>query len=197
MTTETVELFYGILAVLAYAFVATMLVIRLLAIRSSSARSWYRVIATFLEPNALWMAFWVALLATMGSLYFSEFAHFEPCRLCWYQRIAMYPNVIILGIAAIRRDPGVRIYARALAIIGAVIATYHVAFEWFPATLDTGACGTGPSCAVIWFRVFGFISFPTLALAAFLLIITLLSIRSEDADHGEVATDDAPDRSPE
>lgn len=196
MTTETVELFYAILAVLAFIFVATVLVIRLLAVGSASARGWYRTIATFVEPNALWMAFWVALLATSGSLYFSEFAHFDPCRLCWYQRIAMYPLVVILGIAAVRRDPGVRIYARALAIIGAVIAAYHVAFEWLPELLDTGACGAGPSCAVIWFRVFGFISFPTLALTAFLLIVTLMSVRSQDADLGDPDTDPEPERSP-
>jgi len=197
MTTETVELFYAILAILAFAFVVTLLVIRLLAIRSASARGWYGTIGTFVEPNALWMAFWVALLATMGSLYFSEFAQFDPCRLCWYQRIAMYPLVVILGIAAVRRDDGVRIYARALATIGAVIAAYHVAFEWFPASLDTGACGAGPSCAVIWFRVFGFISFPTLALSAFLLIVTLMSVRSPDAELGDPASDVAADRSPE
>lgn len=195
MTTSTVELFYGILAILAFAFVATLLAIRLLAFASASARGWYRTIGAFVEPNAVGMAFWVALLATMGSLYFSEIALFDPCRLCWYQRIAMYPLVVILGIAAVRRDLGVRIYVRTLAAIGALIATYHVAFEWIPA-LDTGACGVGPSCSVIWFRVFGFISFPTLALTAFLLIFTLLSVRSQDADHGDPDTDADPERSP-
>jgi disulfide bond formation protein DsbB len=140
------------------------------------------------------MAFWVALLATVGSLYFSEIAHFEPCRLCWYQRIAMYPLVVILGIAAVRRDAGVGIYARALAAIGALIATYHVALEWIPA-LDTGACGTGPACSVIWFRVFDFISLPLLALVAFLLIFTLLSVRDPDADGGDPGSDADPDRS--
>ena len=68
------------------------------------------------------MAFVVALLATVGSLYFSEVAHFEPCLLCWYQRIAMYPLVVILGLAAWRDDVGAWIYATALAAIGAVIA---------------------------------------------------------------------------
>jgi Disulfide bond formation protein DsbB len=196
MSTETVELFYGILAILAFAFVATMLVIRLLALRSARARGWFRTIATLFEPNVLWVAFWVALLATAGSLYFSEIAHFEPCRLCWYQRIGMYPLPVILGIAAARHDLGIRIYVRALTAIGAAIALYHVAFEWLPDALDTGACGTGPSCAVIWFRVFGFISFPTLALTAFLLIFTLMSVRSEDADHGDPDTDADPERSP-
>ena len=119
----------------------------------------------------------------MGSLYFSEVAHFDPCRLCWYQRIAMYPLAVILGIAAVRRDTGIRVYGMALAAIGAVIASYHVALEWIPA-LDTGACGLGPSCSVVWFRTFGFISLPTLALIAFLSILALLALVSTDPDDG-------------
>ena len=69
--------------------------------------------------SALPAAFVVAALATLGSLWFSEVAHFEPCRLCWYQRIAMYPLVLILGIAAWRGDSRVRRYAVPLAAVGA------------------------------------------------------------------------------
>ena len=195
MTASTVELFFALLALLAVGAMVTLGIVRLLAIWSPAARGWYGSIATLIAPNAIGMAFWVALLATMGSLYFSEVAEFEPCKLCWYQRIAMYPLVVILGIAAVRRDSGVRIYAIALAAIGALLATYHVALEWIPA-LDTGACGTGPACSVIWFRVFGFISLPSLALVAFLLILTLLSVRSPDADHGDLDDDADTDRSP-
>ena len=118
-------------------------------------------------------AFVVAALAMAGSLYFSEIAHFEPCRLCWYQRIAMYPLVVILGIAAWRRDIGVRRYAVPLAAIGAVISTYHYALEWFP-WLDSGVCVATMPCTLVWFRELGFISLPYLALSAFLLIIALL-----------------------
>lgn len=190
MGTATVQLFYAFLAIIAFAFVAIVLVVRLLAFASSSAHRWYRAIGGVIEPNAVGMAFIVAILATMGSLYFSEIAHFDPCRLCWYQRIAMYPLVVILGIAAVRRDSDAGIYVRALAAIGAVISTYHLALEWIP-SLDTGACGIGPSCTVIWFREFGFISLPMLALAAFLLIFTLLSVR------GPLADDDEPDAVPD
>lgn len=181
MSTATVQLFYALLAILAFAFVASVVVIRLAAVASSGARRALEAIGTVIEPNAVGLAFVVAMLATAGSLYFSEIAHFDPCRLCWYQRIAMYPLVVILGIAAVRRDPDIGLYAKALAAIGAVISTYHVALEWIPA-LDTGACGTGPSCSVIWFREFGVISLPTLALAAFLLIITLLSVHGPESE---------------
>ena len=194
MATSTVQLFYAILALIAFAFVAIVLIVRLLAFASSSAHRWYRAIGGVIEPNAVGIAFIVAMLATMGSLYFSEIAHFDPCRLCWYQRIAMYPLVVILGIAAVRRDADAGIYVRALAGIGAVISAYHLALEWIPA-LDTGACGVGPSCTVIWFREFGFISLPMLALAAFLLIFTLLSVRGPLADEDEPEADADIERS--
>ena len=195
MSTETVELFYAILAILAFLSVALVVIIRLVAIGSARAHGWYRTIGGVFEPNAVGMAFVVAMLATIGSLYFSEIAHFEPCRLCWYQRIAMYPLVVILGIAAVRRDAGIGLYVRVLAAIGALISVYHLALEWIPA-LDTGACGVGPSCTVIWFRALGFVSLPTLALAAFLLIFTLLSLRGPDATDGDPADERDHDRSP-
>jgi len=179
MSTATVQLFYAILAIFAFAFVGLVVLIRLAAFVSAGARRASEAIGAVLEPNAVGLAFVVAMLATMGSLYFSEVAHFDPCKLCWFQRIAMYPLVILLGIAAVRRDAGIGIYAKALAGIGALISTYHLALEWVP-SLDTGACGTGPSCTVIWFREFGFISLPMLALAAFLLIITLLSVHGPE-----------------
>ena len=97
MSPATVQLFYALLTVLAFAVVAIVVVVRLFALGSTSARGWYRAIGTVLEPNALGMAFVVASLATVGSLYFSEVAHFEPCRLCWYQRIVMYPLVVDPG----------------------------------------------------------------------------------------------------
>jgi disulfide bond formation protein DsbB len=177
VSVALVETFYALLALVALTFVGVLLVVRLLETSSGSARGAYRSAAEAIEPHALGLAFLVALLATVGSLYFSEIAGFEPCRLCWYQRIAMYPLVIILGIAAMRRDRDVAMYVRVLAGIGAVIAGYHLALEWIPA-LDTGACGTGPACTVVWFRALGFVSLPMMALSAFLAIVAILSVRS-------------------
>jgi len=181
MSTDTVELFYAILAIVAFAFVAIVVVLRLVAFVSSGARGALGTLGAVIEPNAIGLAFVVAMLATIGSLYFSEIAHFEPCKLCWFQRIAMYPLVLILGLAAVRRDSDVSIYVRLLAGVGALISLYHLALEWIP-SLDTGACGTGPACTVVWFRVFGVVSLPMLALAAFLLIFTLLSLHGPEPE---------------
>ena len=128
----------------------------------------------FLRGTTLWLAGGVALVATVGSLYLSETVGLIPCKLCWYQRIAMYPLSVILLIAAFRRDNGIRIYAATLAVIGAGIAAYHRFLQAFP-QFDTGSCSaTGPSCSSPLILEFGFVTIPYMALSAFLLILALL-----------------------
>jgi len=178
---STVSLFYALLAVIATAVVIGLLGLAVAARRSPTADGWVEGLRSSLGSSALLAAFVVATLATIGSLYFSEVAHFEPCRLCWYQRIAMYPLVVILGIAAWRRDINVRRYVVPLAVIGALIATYHYALEWLP-WLDSGVCSATTPCTIVWFREFGFISLPYLALSAFLLIVALLWLGGDGDD---------------
>ena len=123
----------------------------------------------------LWLAFAVAATATAGSLYLSEVAGFIPCTLCWYQRIAMYPLVIILGIAAWRRDAGVRRYVVPLAAVGAVIAAYHIAVQRMPG-LPSGACSLDAPCTAIYVERFGFVTIPVMALIGFVAILTLMLV---------------------
>ncbi len=201
MSVVAIETFFGILALVGIALVGGAAILRLAAVGSASARhGWDRVVTT-VGPSAYGLAWFVALLATTGSLYFSEVAGFEPCKLCWYQRIAMYPLVIILAIAAARRERAGAVYAAGLAGIGALVSTYHMLLEWFP-SLDSGACSATTPCTLVWFRVFGFISLPTLALTAFALILTLMAIRLAWAgDHPDDAVhpadiDPDPDTEP-
>ena len=126
-------------------------------------------------PGALWVAAVVALTATAGSLYFSEVAGFEPCALCWYQRIAMYPLVLILGIAAARGDAAVRRYVAPMAAVGALISIYHIGVERLPG-LPTGSCSVAAPCDLIWVERFGFVTIPVMALAGFVAILTLLLV---------------------
>jgi disulfide bond formation protein DsbB len=183
---------YGLLALVGIVIVAWFAVMALASFLIDSVADGYEGIRERLAPFALTAAWGVALLAMAGSLYFSEIAHYTPCTLCWYQRIAMYPLVFILGIAIVRRDSGIRIYAITLAAIGAVIAAYHWLLERFP-ELDYGACQAGVPCTQKWFEEFGFVTLPFLALVAFSLIITFLLIpprgdgsdEPEDADEAE------------
>jgi disulfide bond formation protein DsbB len=124
-------------------------------------------------PGALWLAFAVALTATAGSLYLSEIAQLVPCTLCWYQRIAMYPLALMLGIAAWRGDWGIRRYAAPLAAIGAVIAAYHVVLQRVP-TLPSAGCSLTAPCSAIDLERFGFVTIPVMALIGFIAILTVL-----------------------
>ncbi len=141
----------------------------------------------FLRGQTLWLAGFVALAATLGSLYLSEIAHLPPCRYCWFQRIAMYPLVIILLMAAYRKDSMARLYAATIATIGLGIAAYHRFIQAFP-DLDSGSCSaTGPLCSGYYIMKFGFVTIPYMSLSAFALILTLLW-----ADRINASTSTAP-----
>ena len=128
-----------------------------------------------LLPYLAWL---VALVATIGSLFFSEVMNLPPCVLCWYQRIAMYPLAILLPIAAVRGDDAIRPYTATLAGIGAVISAYHVLLQRIPG-LPSGSCSVDAPCTAIYIERFGFITIPVMALVGFLSILTLLLVTRE------------------
>jgi hypothetical protein len=157
-------------ASLALMSMAAAVVLLLPPVRRSLRRTGFGDLAT-------WLAVLVALAATAGSLIYSEWFGFEPCRLCWYQRIAMYPLVPVLAVGAIRRDPAIRFYGLPLSLVGAGIAIWHYLLQTFP-ELDTGACSVGVPCTAKYVNEFGFVSIPLMALSAFALIsVLLLSFR--------------------
>ena len=174
MSTDSAQLFFSLLAFVAAAGSIALVVLRIVAATGNEGAS---SVGRDVNDASTWLAFLVAATATLGSLYFSEVAHFVPCRFCWFQRIAMYPLSVILLVGAIRRDPAVKWYAGPLAAIGALIAAYHTLIEWRP-ELDTGACELfGPSCTDVWFKEFGFVTLATMSLVGFLTILLLMFIR--------------------
>jgi disulfide bond formation protein DsbB len=130
------------------------------------------------RPVALVIAATAAIVSTLGSLYFSEVANFPPCRLCWYQRIAMYPLAVILSIAAWRRDLAVRWYALPLAVAGGLVSVYHMLVERYP-SLESGSCDPANPCSIIWVERLAYLTIPTMALSGFALITVLLVIPEE------------------
>lgn len=118
------------------------------------------------------LAFAIAVVCTIGSLYYSGVAHFRPCRLCWWQRISMYPLVPILGIGLLRRDRAAAFYGLPLAVMGLGWAAYHTQLRWFP---DQGSsCELEAACTSVWVNTFGFVSIPFMAAAGFLAVTALL-----------------------
>ncbi len=112
----------------------------------------------------------VALASTAGSLYYSEIQNFVPCELCWYQRIAMYPLVVIIAVGLLRKDSKAAWYALPLAIAGLAVSVHHYRIQMFGGT-DT--CDISASCAFQWVDAFGFVSIPFMATTAFASITAL------------------------
>ncbi|MBU0906247.1 MAG: disulfide bond formation protein B [Firmicutes bacterium] len=120
--------------------------------------------------NLLLFMWVVALSATMGSLYFSEIRGYEPCELCWIQRIFMYPLVLIIGIAYLQRNARIAMTTAVLATIGGAISLYHYGIQKVDFLSDSApACGR-VSCTGEYINLFGFMTIPFLALTAFALI---------------------------
>lgn len=123
----------------------------------------------------------VALVSTLGALFFSEVMELEPCVLCWYQRIAMFPLVLILGAGAYTQDASSVKYALPLAFAGWLTAFYHCLLYggFLPAAMQP--CGKGVSCSAQKLELVGFITIPLLSLLAFSTIILLLLSAKKDS----------------
>ena len=181
MDVDTASLFLALLAVVAQAAVAIAVVLFVGGRLSARVERWRRSAVEAIAPHALTLAFVVAAVSMAGSLYFSEVANFTPCQLCWYQRICMYPLVPLLGLAAWRRDRGIRPYAAIVAGFGLLIASYHVLLERYP-TLESGACDPTNPCTLIWVQRLGYLTIPTMALSGFALVLTLLAVANPTGD---------------
>jgi disulfide bond formation protein DsbB len=122
------------------------------------------------EETLLFIAWAASVIAMFGSLFFSEIKGYEPCELCWYQRILMYPLVVILGIAYIKKDYKISLYAMVLSAIGGGISFYHYLLQKVSFFADLApSCGRVP-CTGQYINWLGFMTIPFLALTAFIII---------------------------
>ncbi|WP_083469912.1 disulfide oxidoreductase [Herpetosiphon geysericola] len=147
-----------------------------------------RTISSFgqrVRQNLGYLAWLQAVVATLGSLYFSEIKGFPPCNLCWYQRIFMYPLVAILTVGIIRRDSAMRWYALPLSVGGWLIASYHCLLTYGVISAELAPCSAGVSCLARWINWYGFITIPLLAWVAFSIItVALLFVKpAKELDH--------------
>lgn len=138
-------------------------------------------LGSFLKKYALSIAFAIALTATASSLFYSEIAKFEPCKLCWFQRIFMYPQTILLGIALWKKDYRIKIYSATLSVIGAIIAGYHYLLQLGIApALPCSAVGYSVSCSQRFVLELGYLTIPLMAFTAFALMAVLMLLKTED-----------------
>ena len=180
---EAFELFSAILAL------ATLAggIITLVAVVFEKSMSWADAWLTQVRASGLWIICMITTGAMVGSLYFSEKVGFAPCKLCWYQRIAMFSIAIISFVAALRNDKNIARYTIVLAPLGLIVSTYHYLLEWFP-TLETNVCSLDVPCTAVWFRELGFVTLCFMAGCAFITVIavSLAIIREQKIDSNSI-----------
>jgi disulfide bond formation protein DsbB len=174
--THAVTVALAGLGVLGQALVVLLALVALLPRARSAVRS-------ALAGYELWLAFLVAAVATGGSLFFSEIAHLVPCELCWYQRICMYPLSITTLLAALANDYRIARYLLPLPIVGGGVSVYHLLVENRVVSQPSACVISAPGgCAVKWINEFGYVTIPTLALTAFVLLVAFLLLGALEVD---------------
>ena len=153
---------------------ASVIIFVLLVKKFGKPNEFINVVIEFLGSNAVLGAFIIVLTSITGSIFYSEIAGFLPCSLCWWQRVFLYPQVILFGIALWKKER-VADYAIALSSVGALIASYHsyLQFGGLP-LIPCAASAAAASCAQRYFLEFGYVTIPTMSLTVFILIILLM-----------------------
>jgi disulfide bond formation protein DsbB len=191
MTHDAIYAFSG-LGVAGQVLVALLLLIGLVALLG--VRAPLDGIRRWLWGYELWAGFVVAAIATGGSLFYSQIANFQPCELCWFQRICMYPLSILLLILAWHGDNRAARYLLPLPVVGAGVSIYHMLIA-YGAIHEPQACvqSAAGGCALNWLALpsihasFRYLQIPTLALTGFLLLIGFLVLATAgEADEAEV-----------
>ncbi|MFZ2190339.1 MAG: disulfide oxidoreductase [Candidatus Magasanikiibacteriota bacterium] len=157
---------FSVLTVLGQVFII-ITVITLIFFRKKQ-----NIFFNFINQKALLLSFIIALVTTLGSLFYSEIAKFNPCHLCWFQRIFMYPQVILLGLAYWKKDYNIIDYSLSLIGLGTIFSLYHN-YIYYVGTLSA-TCSLDTPCTAPYIVGFGYISIPLMALTAFLMIGLLL-----------------------
>lgn len=129
-----------------------------------------------IQKTVLYIAWLQAIVATLGSLYFSEIMKFPPCVLCWYQRICMYPLALIIPVGILKGDKKIFLYVLPLGLIGLVISFYHnlLYYQIIPESL--APCVAGVSCTTKFIEWFGFVTIPLLSCVAFTVITVCMGV---------------------
>jgi|SRR3989344_1039030 len=129
-------------------------------------------LAALVGKHALILGLLISLAALVGSLFYSEIAGFPPCVLCWWQRVGLYPLLILFAVAALKRDRGVFSYAVPLAAVAGLIALYH-SYVYMGGTSILPCTALGGACSKVYVFAFGYITIPLMSLTIALYILLL------------------------
>lgn len=130
----------------------------------------FEKIKTLTATNGLMLGFLVAIISTALSLFYSEILHLPPCSMCWYQRIFIFPQVFILGMAYVKKDQKIADYSIFLALVGALLAIYHILLQNGISLYTPCSVGALVSCSEKLFTYYGYITLPVMSLTSFVLL---------------------------
>ena len=139
-------------------------------------------VKAWLVENQANIFFMVATLGVVGSIIYSALLGLEPCRLCWYQRMILFPLPVLAGLAMYRKEfTNMVPYLKAFTLVGMVISLYQYLSQMLPGfaeyTKVATSCGlTGPDCSEISVLVFGFVTIPLMAFASFFFLFVWLQV---------------------
>lgn len=168
MSADIVNAVFGTLTV----FAQVVAIVMLFLLVSGQ----FKTLAPVFDRYGIFIAFLVSLVAVVGSLTYSEGLGYEPCLLCWFQRIFMYPLVLLTIMALIKSDRyGVIDYALTFSVPGSVLALYHYLLQiGVTSYAPCDALGYSVSCSKVFTMTFGYITIPLMAFSAFALITLVL-----------------------
>jgi len=135
-------------------------------------------IKNMISDNYVVIILVISGMATAGSLALSEIVNFAPCKLCWYQRVMMYPQALIAFVALITNDSKIKKYILPLSVIGIAIATYHILLQVFPTAFQCN--DEVAKCSAVQFAQFGYITIPVMAFSTFLFIILVSLVKNKE-----------------
>ncbi|MFW2383918.1 MAG: disulfide bond formation protein B [Acidimicrobiales bacterium] len=176
MNVEAVSLFFALLSLLVVAGLIALAIDALTTADLGVIRS--------LKPLSLEIAAAIATTSTLGSLYMSEIANFDPCRLCWIQRFFMYPAAVLLIAAVFTKNTALKWIAFILSTAGLGVAVYHryEQFVYDPlAGHEGGFCDPLNPCGLPWVETFGFITIPTMAAVGFAGVMAMVLLNTRKA----------------
>ncbi|MET0420958.1 MAG: disulfide bond formation protein B [Acidimicrobiia bacterium] len=189
--------FFTVLTIVANVVVVLIVAFGVAALVSSSARRAWTSMTRAVGAQAVLVAWLVAVVTTAGSLYYSEHLGFLPCELCWYQRILMYPLVIVLGVAVLNRDRFVWITGLVFVVLGVPLSLYHWLVERVPSLAESTSCSVTAPCSAPYFEKFGYVTLAWMCMSSFLLIGSLLVISATvPKDTSATATPDHEESAP-
>ena len=177
---------FGVLTLLSLVFAVVVFVWRV-----ASPANFTRTAGRVGVTNALRLSWVIALVSTLGSLYYQYVVRLEPCMQCWLQRIAIFPLAIILGVAVVKDDDSVVPYVWGLNVYGVLMSVWHMLVE-FGVLAEASTCAaSGPPCAIPYFKAFGFVTLAWMALATSLAVaacMLIVRVAARD-DAGDADTD--------